>query len=81
MVREILPRKSRYYSTGALNRIIDALVHPAARADIRFWILDTTFHVLNEEDLVMSAKKFASYSLPEILEQLTKQYKIKRKRR
>jgi len=56
-------------------------MHPLAKKDMRFYVLDLGFHGLVEQDPVLSAKKFIRYDLPKILEQYGKKNSKKRRNR
>ena len=74
-------RKNRIYSTGDYNKMVDLILHPLARKDVRVWVLDGLIHSLLEQDPAMSAKKFVHFNLPEILNQISKEIHIKKRRR
>jgi hypothetical protein len=66
-------RKNQLYSPGEINKLIDALLHPAARKDPRYWIVDTVFHGVVEQDPGLTLKKFMRYTMPKILWQLAEE--------
>jgi hypothetical protein len=78
-----LPRRKRQsYSRGELNRMIDSVVHPIAKYDVRGWVLDSVLHGVVEQDLESTVKKFLRYNVPKIIQQLAgSQNKPRRKRR
>jgi hypothetical protein len=53
--------------------MIDAFFHPAAEEDPRYWIADTFFHGLVEQNPELTLKKFTRYTLPKILRQLAEE--------
>jgi hypothetical protein len=54
-----LPRRNRpLFTAGEVNKIIDAILHPAAKWDMRYWALDTIFHAFVDQNPSMSAEKF-----------------------
>ena len=67
------------------NKLIDQLIHPLARKDPRFWLLDFGLHCLAEQNLRRSLAKAVRYYGPQFgreladeianrLEVLAKQY-------
>ncbi len=64
--------KKRIPSTGQLNRAADALLHPHIQKNPWIILLGGGIHMLIEENPRLSAKKFAKYNLPEIIELLLK---------
>jgi len=76
-------RKKRYlalYTTGELNKIIDACLHPFFGEEKSFVILDGAVHALLEKDVPKSAGKFIKYSLPQLLKRTGKKRTVRRKR-
>jgi hypothetical protein len=55
------------YTTGELNRIVDACLHPFFGKEKSFIILDGAVHALLEKDVPRSAGKFITYNLPQLL--------------
>jgi len=77
-----MPRKRRStYTEGEVNKLIDSFLHPIARQDPYFWVVDTVLHGLVEQDPRVTLDKFIRYNLPEILEQAMKQQRRKTRRK
>jgi len=55
------------------NKLIDQLIHPIARKDPRFWLLDFGLHCLIERNVRQSLGKAAKYYGPKIGEELAKE--------
>ncbi len=49
------------------NKVIDLIFHPLFREDKSFVIIDGALHFIVEQNLSVSAKKFAKYSLRHLL--------------
>jgi len=60
----------RIYSVGQLNALIDSALHPLARRDGRFYVVDGILHGLVERNPPASIRKFIKYNLPPVLSQL-----------
>jgi hypothetical protein len=60
-------KQRRPYTSGELNRLTDALVHPFFRVDPSFLVLDAALHAIIERNPSESLAKFIQYSLPELL--------------
>ena len=76
-------RKKRHlklYSTGELNKIIDALIHPFFAEKRSSVILDGAVHALLEKDVPKSLGKFVKYNLPQLLKGTGKKRTVRRKR-
>lgn len=56
---------SRAYTTGELNRTVDALLHPLAEVDPAFPGLDGVIHGLIEQNPPESLGKFVHHNLPD----------------
>lgn len=54
-------------SKGSLNRIVDAILHPLAKKDSRFVLVDTACHALVEQNASETIRKFCKYTLPNLL--------------
>lgn len=63
--------RSKLYSKGNINQVIDDLLHPLFKKNANLVFLDGFFHSLNERNLPLSARKFIRYNLPELLKQLS----------
>jgi hypothetical protein len=67
---------------GEGNQIIDAIFHPQAKSDPRYWLVDGIAHGIIEQDPIASLQKFIRYNVPKMVEQYLKQnYRRKRYRR
>ena len=64
-----------------MNKLIDSFLHPIARQDPYFWVVDTVLHGLVEQDPAVTLDKFIRYNLPKILEQARKNQRRKTRRR
>jgi hypothetical protein len=60
-------RHPKLYTTGELNKITDACLHPFFDQEKSFIILDGAVHALLEKDVPRSAGKFITYNLPQLL--------------
>lgn len=61
-------RKQRaIYTIDEVNKLVDATLHPLAKAHPVFTLLDEVAHAANEQNLKESLIKFAKYSLPQII--------------
>jgi len=58
---------SRLYTTGELNRTADALLHPLAKLDPAFPVLDGAIDFIIEGDPPESLMKFIQQNLPELI--------------
>jgi len=58
------------YTTGELNKLVDAFLHPLATSDPYYMILDGVLHSLVEQNPSKSLTKFLRYSFPKLLLQL-----------
>lgn len=65
------------YTTGELNKIADAFVHPFFGEEKSFIILDGAVHALLEKDVVASAEKFIRYNLPQLLRRTGKKRTVR----
>lgn len=68
-------RKRKPYTKGEINKFIDSLIHPLAKTDKRFILVDGLLHGLVEQDPPQSVRKFVKYNLPELIRQLEKSSK------
>jgi len=59
-------------TTGELNKIIDALIHPLAKTDASYIVLDTILHGIVEQNPSTTIRKFIKYNLPKIVDQFEK---------
>lgn len=66
---------------GEANRLIDAVFHPLAKQDMRYWAVDLFFHAVVERDPRVSVQKFMHYDLPKIAKQYLKQQARKKRYR
>ena len=57
-------KRSVVYTKGELNQVIDSLIHPLAKKDPRFILLDGIFHAIIEENPTESIMKFLRYNAP-----------------
>jgi hypothetical protein len=64
--------RSRPYTNGDLNKIIDSLIHPLAKRDASYIVLDTILHAIVEQNPPATIRKFIKYNLPKILDQYEK---------
>ena len=65
-------KKSQTYSSGDLNRVVDALVHPLYRVNKGFLLLDVLVHAGIEQDPKLSLRKFVKYNSERIVEEVLK---------
>jgi len=47
-----------------VNKLIDSFLHPIARQDPYYWVVDTVLHGLVEQDPAVTLDKFIRYNLP-----------------
>jgi hypothetical protein len=59
--------RSRPYTTGEVNRMVDALLHPLAEVDPAFLVLDGVVHCMIEQNPPESVLKFIHHNLPKLL--------------
>ena len=59
--------KTRPYSKGELNKLIDVLCHSLFKTNEGFILVDGFLHGLVEQNLPLSIKKFMKYSLPKLI--------------
>ena len=57
--------------------MIDAVFHPLAKDDMRYWAADLFFHAVVEQDPSVSVQKFMRYDLPKIAEQQARKNRYK----
>ena len=60
----------RPYTTGELNKTVDDLLHPLAKLDPVFLIVDGLLHGIIEQNPPESILKFIHYNLPKMASQL-----------
>lgn len=65
------------YTEGEVNKLIDGFLHPIARQDPYYWVVDTVLHGLVEQDPAVTLDKFIRYNLPKILDQAMKNQRRK----
>jgi len=75
MARKRSRSLSRPYTTGELNRTVDALLHPLGKLDPRFIVIDWALHVVIEQNPSESLLKFIQYSLPRLVAQCVRREK------
>ena len=73
-------RRGLPYSDGELNKLVDAALHPKAKQDPYYWLLDTVLHGIVEQDPEITIRKFAKYTLPKIIEQAMRKSKPRKHR-
>jgi hypothetical protein len=61
--------RNSFYTDGELNAIIDAFLHPLAKRDPRFLLLDGVLHGFVERNPSESVLKFIKYNSFRLLEQ------------
>jgi hypothetical protein len=67
-------QRKTFYSNGELNAIIDAFMHPLAKRDPRFALLDGILHGLVERNPSESVRKFVKYDSSRLLEQIIRHH-------
>ena len=72
---------SRRYTTGELNRTVDALFHPLGKLDTAFLLLDGIIHGIIERNPPKSIAKFIHHNLPKLVAQLVRSRKGSRRAR
>ena len=65
-------KKTKNYTSGELNRIVDSLFHPLYRNHSLVRVVDGLVHGMVERDAEVSLKKFVKYNLPEIVREILK---------
>jgi hypothetical protein len=76
-----LPRKRKgFFTVGQGNKIVDAVFHPLAKRDPRYWLVDAIAHGIIEQDPLASVQKFVRYTLPKMIEQYQQNARKYRKR-
>lgn len=60
----------RPYTTGELNKTVDDLLHPLAKLDPAFLLLDGLLHGIIEQNPPESILKFIHHNLPKLASQL-----------
>ena len=74
-------RRGALFTEGEVNKLIDSFLHPIARQDPYYWVVDVVLHGLVEQDPGVTLGKFVRYSLPKILEQALKEQRRKTRRK
>jgi len=59
--------REKVFTTGQLNKLVDAFCHPLCSIDRRFFLLDGILHGLIERDPPKTVRKFLRYNLAEIM--------------
>jgi hypothetical protein len=59
-------------SARTLNRAIDSLIHPLSERNPTLVVLDVILHGLVEQKPTETVAKFIRYSLPQLIDELTK---------
>ena len=59
--------KTKSYTKGELNKLIDSLCHPFFKSDKGFILFDGLLHGLVEQDPPTSVRKFIKYNLPQLI--------------
>ena len=62
-------RTPKPLTKGALNKLIDDLVHPLFSESKGFIFVDGLLHGLVEQNLPLSVKKFVKYNFPELMKE------------
>jgi hypothetical protein len=65
-------KRAYHYTKGELNRAIDSLIHPLSKRNPTLIVLDVILHSLVEQKPTETAAKFIGYSLPQLIDELTK---------
>ncbi len=78
--RKSARRRKHLYTTGELNRFIDAVCHPLAKIDPSFLLLDGLLHGVVERNPPESVMKFIHHNLPTLLEEYSHRAKMARER-
>jgi hypothetical protein len=58
---------AQIYSIGELNQLIDAFVHPLAKREPWFLVVDGFLHAIVERNPPESVLKFMRYGLPDLI--------------
>jgi hypothetical protein len=66
-------KRSRPYTTGELNRLVDDLCHPFYKENPSYMLVDAVLHGLIERNPPESVRKFLRYNLPTTVKQALKQ--------
>jgi hypothetical protein len=66
---------ARPYTPGELNKTVDALLHPLAKVDPWFLVLDGVLHGLIERDPSETVVKFIQHNLPTLISELSSKQK------
>lgn len=66
---------ARPYTKGELNKTVDALLHPLARVDPWFLVIDGALHGLIERNSPETVVKFVQYNLPKLIAELLRKRK------
>ena len=73
--KEVTKKRSRPYTTGELNRLVDDLCHPFYKENQGFVLVDAVLHGLVEKNPPESVRKFLRYNLPTIVKEALKHLK------
>ena len=68
-------RKTKAYTSGQMNKLIDDVCHPLFNENAGFILVDGLLHGIVEQDPPTTVRKFMRYSLPKILKELTRKQK------
>jgi len=75
-------RRKTSLTKGDVNRLIDALLHPAMHGEnkVQVMLLDAGLHALVEQNPTESFMKFMRYTGPALLDEVTKRNAPRRRR-
>jgi hypothetical protein len=65
--------RSKTFSKGELNRLVDSIIHPVYKQSEAFRIVDGLLHGIIEENPPVSVRKFIRYNLPEVIKKISKE--------
>jgi hypothetical protein len=71
-VKKAKKKVRKPYTKGELNKLIDSLCHPLSKTDKRFILVDVLLHAMVEQNPPESVLKFIRYSLPKIMEEISR---------
>ena len=66
---------ARPYTAGELNKTVDALLHPLAKVDPWFLVLDGVLHGVIEQNPSETVVKFIQHNLPALIADLLRKRK------
>ena len=75
LVRKKARTFARPYTKGELNATVDALLHPLARVDPWFLVIDALIHGLVERNPPETVAKFVQYNLPTLVAEILRKRK------